>query len=93
MREYPSPPKIGEVHRLNGGTMEKQLATIAYWIAILSTIAAIILRGLALIGVFSPAVVAGRSPLGYRSFLDGAILFFVMAASSGVIALIKERKA
>ena len=75
--------------------MEKQLATAAYWIGVLSTLIAIITRGLALLGifVFSPTVVAGKNPISYRTFLEGAILFFVMAIASALIAWAKERKA
>ena len=78
-----------------GGTLERQLATAAYWIGILCTVVAIITRGLALIGIFafSNAPVSGRNPLSYRTFLEGAVLFFVMAAASGIVALAKERKA
>ena len=75
--------------------MEKQLATAAYWIGILSTAIALIFRLLALNGVvpFYPAAVAGRNPISYRTFLEGAILFFVMAIASAVMVWAKERKA
>jgi hypothetical protein len=75
--------------------MEKRLATAAYWIGILSAALALILRGLALFGiyVFSSAYPAKGHPITFRTFLTGAILFFVMAIASGVVARIKERKA
>jgi hypothetical protein len=75
--------------------MEKQLATAAYWIGIVSTVIALIMRGLALVGLFAyrPAVVGGRNPISFRTFLEGAVLFFVMAIASSVVALAKERKA
>lgn len=75
--------------------MEKQLATAAYWIGILSTVLALIMRGLALLGIFaySPAVFAGKNPISFRTFLEGAILFFVMAIASTAVAWAKERKA
>lgn len=74
--------------------MEKQLATAAYWIGILSTTVALVMRGLAMLGVFaySPAVMGGKNPITYRTFLEGAILFFIMAIASAVIAWAKERK-
>ncbi|MGA9134992.1 MAG: hypothetical protein ACLPZY_21300 [Terracidiphilus sp.] len=75
--------------------MEKQLATVAYWLGILCTVIALITRGLALVGVFAftSTAVAGRNPISYRTFLEGAVLFFVMAIASAVIALAKEKKA
>jgi len=73
--------------------MERQLSTIAYWIGLLSTITALITRLLAAIGVFVATPSAGRIPISYRSFLDGAILFFIMAIASSVAAWVKEKKA
>ncbi|MGB6691866.1 MAG: hypothetical protein WBE76_28830 [Terracidiphilus sp.] len=75
--------------------MEKQLATAAYWIGIVSTILALIMRGLALVGIFafSGAVVGGRNPISFRTFLEGAILFFMMAIASTAITWLKEQKA
>jgi hypothetical protein len=75
--------------------LEKQLAAAAFWIGVLCTVVAIITRGLALMGIFafSSTVVAGKNPISYRTFLEGAVLFFVMAIASGVGALAKERKA
>jgi hypothetical protein len=74
--------------------LEKPLATLAYWIGILSTAIAVIMRLLAWLGVLAyHAPMAGKTPLTYRAFLDGAILFFIMSIASAVIAWAKERKA
>jgi hypothetical protein len=75
--------------------MEKQLATAAYWIAAISTVLALVMRGLALMGMFaySPAAVAGKNPISFRTFLEGAILFYVMAIASSAVAWVKERRA
>jgi len=75
--------------------LEKQLATAAYWVGILSTVIALITRGLALVGIFafSPNNSWKQNPVSYRTFLEGAVLFFMMAIASGVIAWGKERKA
>jgi hypothetical protein len=75
--------------------MEKHLAVAAFWIGVVSTAIAIVTRGLALLGIFAlqTTSAAKGNPLSYRTFLEGAVLFFVMAIASGVIAMIKERKA
>lgn len=73
--------------------MERQLASAAYWIGILSTITALIMRVLALMGKFAFSPTVGRNPISYRTFLEGAILFFVMAIASTAVAWLKERKA
>jgi hypothetical protein len=76
--------------------MERQLATAAYWVGVSSTALALIMRGLAVLGVFvfsnTPTDAAGKIPISYRTFLEGAILFFVMAIASAVIAWAKERR-
>jgi hypothetical protein len=77
--------------------LEKKLARAAYWIGIVSTALALILRGLAVLGVFvfptTPAAAAGKNPISYRTFLEGAVLFFVMAIASAVIAWAKAQRA
>ena len=72
--------------------MEKQLSTVAYWIAIVSTVLALITRLLAALGIFVLPVSPGKVPISYRSFLDGAMLFFIMAIASSVIAWVKAQK-
>jgi hypothetical protein len=75
--------------------LEKQLATAAYWIGVVSTALALIMRVLAVLGVFvnSPTGGGGGIPISYRTFLEGATLFFVMAIASAVMAWAKERRA
>jgi hypothetical protein len=82
-------------HLKKGDTLVKQIATAAYWIGILSAVVALIMRGLALVGVFtfSPHFVGKQYPVSYRTFLEGAALFFIMAIASGVTAWNKERRA
>jgi len=73
--------------------MEKLLCTAAYWIGVISTVLALITRGLTAIGVFVfPLTSPGKIPLSYRSFLDGAMLFFVMAIASSVAMWVKAQK-
>ena len=72
--------------------MEKQLATSAYWIAVVSTVLALITRALAAFGLLVSPATAGKIPISYRSFLDGAILFFIMAIASSVIVWVKTQR-
>jgi hypothetical protein len=79
-----------------GGNLEKRLSTTAFWIAIASTAVALITRSLALVGILAvePGIRGGKYfPLTYRTFLEGAVLFFVMAIASAAIALLKEKRA
>jgi hypothetical protein len=73
--------------------MEKQVSTVAYWIGVICTILALITRLLAVIGIFvSSTAPSGKVPISYRSFLDGAILFFMMAIASSVAMWVKQQK-
>jgi hypothetical protein len=73
--------------------MEKQLSTVAYWIGVIFTVLALITRLLAVTGVFAlPTTTLGKNPISYRSFLDGAMLFFVMAIASSVATWVKQQK-
>ena len=70
---------------------------LAYWIGIISTVIAVIMRGLAALGIAAFPYVTnptgGKIPLSYRTFLEGGILFFTMAIASMVIAWVKGQKA
>jgi hypothetical protein len=56
------------------------------------------MRGLSVVGVGGVSMTgggihpAGTSPLSYKSFLDGAMLFFVMAIASSVTLWAKAQK-
>jgi hypothetical protein len=73
--------------------MEKKLSSVAYWIGIVCAAVALIARALALVGtrVF-PALPPGKVELSYRSFLEGAMLFFVMAIASAVVRWAKTQR-
>ena len=95
MRQFLPPPKLDAFPFSKGESVEKQLATAAYWIAVISTVLALIMRGLALFGMFaySPVALAGKNPISFRTFLEGAVLFYVMAIASTAVAWFKERRA
>lgn len=72
--------------------MEKQLTVAAYWIGLASTVVAVITRALALFGLFAFTAAPGRSPISYRTFLEGAQLFFLMAAAGALVMWMKPNK-
>lgn len=75
--------------------MEQRLSTVAFWVGIVCTLLALVSRGLLMIGVLMFPLIAS-SPrsiqLSPKSFLDGAVLFFVMAIASNVASLAKTQK-
>ena len=71
--------------------MEKQLTIAAYWIGIASTVVALITRALATLGMLVfPAM--GGTPISYRTFLEGAELFFLMAIAGSALIWVKSNK-
>jgi hypothetical protein len=63
--------------------MEKQLCTIGYWLGLICTVLALILRALAFFKIYPPLVgIPGGSDISYLSFLHGAVLFFLLAIAS-----------
>jgi hypothetical protein len=74
--------------------MEKQLTIAAYWVGIASTVVALITRALAMFGIVALAAASspGRSPISYRTFLEGAELFFLMAIAGSVLIWARSNK-
>lgn len=73
--------------------MEKQIASASYWIGIVSTLLALLTRALTVVGIFIfPAPSPGKVPVSYRSFLDAAILFFIMSIASSAISWVKAQR-
>jgi hypothetical protein len=74
--------------------MEKRLTIAAYWAGIVSTGVALITRALALFGVFAFEAIStpGRNPISYRTFLEGAQLFFLMSIAGSVLVWAKSKK-
>lgn len=63
--------------------MEKQLLGIGYWLGLISTVLALILRLLAAAKIFPPHLgTPGGNALSYLTFLHGAALFFLLAIAS-----------
>jgi len=63
--------------------MEKQLSTIGYWLGLLCTVLALVLKALAVLKVYAPPVGApGGIAITYMSFLHGAVLFFLLTIAS-----------
>jgi len=75
--------------------MEKRLSLVAFWIGIVCTVLALISRGLSMIGVLVFPLMASsptHTTLSPKSFLDGAMLFFVMAIASSATAWAKAQR-
>lgn len=63
--------------------MEKQLATIGYWLALISLVLALIFRVFAALNWAPPHMgAAGGNAISYGTFLHGAALFFLLTIAS-----------
>jgi hypothetical protein len=63
--------------------MEKQLSTIGYWLGLICTVVALIMRMLMALKINLPFTGApGGLAISYLSFFHGAALFFLLAIAS-----------
>jgi hypothetical protein len=63
--------------------MEKQLSALGFWLGLICTVLALILRLFAAVNLIPPHVGApGGNAISYLSFFHGAALFFLLAIAS-----------
>jgi hypothetical protein len=63
--------------------MEKQLFALGYWLGLICTVLALILRMFTALSMIPPHLGApGGNAISYMSFLHGAVLFFVLSIAS-----------
>lgn len=63
--------------------MEKQLSNIGYWLGLICTVVALILRALAALHMYpTTGVPTGEHAISYLSFVRGAVLFFLLSIAS-----------
>ena len=72
--------------------MEKQIVTGSYWLGLLSSLIALVLRGLNIFGILRPTVVEQGKTLWYMSFDKGALLFFLIAIATASYAWVRGEK-
>jgi hypothetical protein len=63
--------------------MEKQLSNVGYWLGLICTVVALVLRALAALHLYATAnAPTGEHAISYISFLRGAVLFFLLSIAS-----------
>jgi hypothetical protein len=72
--------------------VEKQIVTVSYWLGLLSTLLALALRLLNMLGILTTRVVDQGKTLWYMSFYKGALLFFVIAIATASYASVRGEK-
>ena len=72
--------------------VEKQIVTGSYWLGLLSSLIALGLRSLNILGIMTPTVVQQGKTLWYMSFYKGALLFFLIAIATASYAAVRGEK-
>jgi hypothetical protein len=62
--------------------MERQIATLSYWLGLASAVIALLLRACNALGILVPHAVVQGQTVWYMSFYKGALLFFLIAIAS-----------
>jgi len=72
--------------------VEKQIVTGSYWLGLLSSLIALVLRSLNIFGILPPNVVQQGKTLWYMCFYKGALLFFLIAIATASYASVRGEK-
>jgi hypothetical protein len=78
--------------RFQEDAMEKHIITYSYWLGVLSVLLALLTRGLNILGVSLATISTRGNSIGYRTFLDGAQLFFLTAIATASYVWFKAQK-
>jgi hypothetical protein len=72
--------------------VEKQIVTWSYWLGMLSSLIALVLRALNAFGILATTVVQQGKTLWYMSFFKGALLFFLIAIATASYSWVRGEK-
>ena len=81
-----------EFHTERRRPVGKQIGTVSYWLGLVSSLIALVLRGLNVFGVLVPTVVKQGQTIWYMSFYKAALLFFVIAIATGSYTYLRSEK-
>lgn len=63
--------------------MEKVIAKASYWLGVICVMLAFLARALNVLGSDALHFMGKGNSVGYRSFLDGALLLFIITIATG----------
>jgi hypothetical protein len=72
--------------------MEKNIITTSYWLGILCVVLTFVTRACNILGVDFLHFGGQGSPVSYRSFLNGALLFLLTAIATGCYSSFNSQK-
>jgi len=72
--------------------VEKRIATVSYWLGLLSSLIAMGMWGLNILGRLALSVALVGHTRWYESFFKGAILLFVIAIATASYTFVRSEK-
>ena len=72
--------------------MEKRVATVSYWLGLLSSLIAMGLWGLRFLGTLTQNAALVKGTGWFESFYKGAFLFFLIAIATACYKLVRSEK-
>jgi hypothetical protein len=72
--------------------MKKHIIRYSFWLGVLSVLLALLMRALNMLGVPLANITTRVNAIGYRTFLDGAQLFFLTAIATASYVWFKAQK-
>jgi hypothetical protein len=72
--------------------MKKHIIRYSFWMGVLSVLLALLMRALNILGVPLANITTRGNAIGYRTFLDGAQLFFLTAIATASYVWFKSQK-
>jgi hypothetical protein len=72
--------------------MKKHIIRYSFWLGVLSVLLALLTRALNILGVSLSTISTRGAPIAYRTFLDGAQLFFLTAIATASYVWFKAQK-
>jgi len=72
--------------------MKKHIIRYSFWLGVLSVLLALLMRALNMLGVPLANITTRGNAIGYRTFLDGAQLFFLTAIATASYVWFKAQK-
>lgn len=72
--------------------MKKHIIRYSFWMGVLSVLLALLTRALNILGVSLATISTRGTQISYRTFLDGAQLFFLTAIATASYVWFKSQK-
>jgi hypothetical protein len=73
--------------------MEKRIAAVSYWLGLVCLLLSLFTRLLNILGISFYEIFTNGNPVGFRSFLNASVLFFLTTIATASYMWVKSRQA